>query len=109
VLRILALALLLAVPARAQGPRIEPSPFTPLDTVGRVEPWSAPPRESSRRPWYVYPLAGTAIGTAAGFVFGLVAFPLEEGGEYTYPPTLLTVPVGAVVGLVAGVIANGSR
>lgn len=73
------------------------------------QPYSVAPAllasvQERRSPW-VYPIIGTVVGAAAGAALGYYAMASTQ--DYLAPPAyLVAAPLGAVIGALAGMVAN---
>ena len=63
---------------------------------------------AARRPSWKYPLVGAALGVVAGIGYGAYLHSrIEPGNTLSGPPAyFMTVPLGAIGGLVLGMIGN---
>ena len=59
---------------------------------------------STHRPAWLYPAVGAVAGAVVGGVWG--AYDANRSDYISPPPYLVTAPLGAAVGLLAGVLAN---
>lgn len=85
--------------AAASHAPLSPGAYTPPG------PGEAAAEPRARRSWWAYPATGAVVGAVVGGVWG--TYSASRMDYLGPPPYLATAPLGAAVGFLAGVVANG--